>query len=561
MKYIKTIVLAVLFLFVIQLFVLADGIKCEATTDFFGDAVVFDVTINPEEHCAFQVLPENIELDSLNTAVTPGDLVAYTGDCVSDENGNLKIRMVLKKTGSYALYMRPVTSEKVLKYPFYFVKSGDYENLTDVLNQAIATNNTTAFGDKLFNTNDNGLDNLKIAGIEPELVTETNKSEIAGMLISEFSSGIDFDEYSDNVKKFSAIAATASLNEDSDKTPDNIAKYVSGFLKKDASFAGHFDKHVNSAEAELFFTSNLLGKDMGSLADLQTESENALILTAVRYPNGNMNIKDVFETYKSLLGLSSVETSSEVYVEIAGESFATIDDLVAAYNDALPGDGGSGFSGGGSGGGGGGSYSGLKSSGFSNVIIPEANKQGAAALALPFVDLDTVDWEYPSISRLYEKGIVNGYTEHEFKPDYTVKREEFAKMLVCALKLDGSEYGDNVFSDVDGTWCEKYVNIAYNNGLTNGIGDGLFGMGSEITRQDMAVMIYKAVIYRGYTVKNAVNRFDDKDSISDYAVVPVAELAAMGIINGMRENQFVPNEKATRAQAAVIIDRALQYFE
>ena len=81
----------------------------------------------------------------------------------------------------------------------------------------------------------------------------------------------------------------------------------------------------------------------------------------------------------------------------------------------------------------------------------------------------------------------------------------------------------------------------------------MFGTGQNITRQDMAVMLYNALQYRNVNMTTDGFKFDDDWQIADYAKPAVGALHAMGAINGVTETTFEPLGLATRAQAAKII--------
>lgn len=82
----------------------------------------------------------------------------------------------------------------------------------------------------------------------------------------------------------------------------------------------------------------------------------------------------------------------------------------------------------------------------------------------------------------------------------------------------------------------------------------MFGVGKNITRQDMCVMIYRAATASGMEIKASdYAEFADDASISDYAKEAVYSLRECGAVNGITETEFAPNENATRAQAAKII--------
>ena len=301
--------------------------------------------------------------------------------------------------------------------------------------------------------------------------------------------------------------------------------------------------------------------------------KKAVVMTAVKYPDGPGSIKKIFDEYKSVLGLQTVSNYSVVWNTLAEKGdFADITELLNEYNRLVksataPG-GGSG--GGSSGGGGGGGNSSTGSTGKNitsdggiptpsmNVVSEQTAKE---TIEMKFEDLNSVPWAYKSISRMYDAGIINGVSKTEFRPDFSVMREEFVKMTVVALGFD-ADSESSVFTDVEkGAWYEGYIVCAVKNGIVNGIGEGVFGVGQEIKRQDMAVLIYNAMKKSGKFVPcNADLSFSDAEQIADYAKTAVAELSKLGIITGVGEDTFDPNGIATRAQAAVIIDRALEYL-
>ena len=155
---------------------------------------------------------------------------------------------------------------------------------------------------------------------------------------------------------------------------------------------------------------------------------------------------------------------------------------------------------------------------------------------------------------MYEKGIVSGMGEGKFSPNGQVTREQFAKMLVRAL----GEYDENAvcsFSDVaEGSWYYSYVASAFNSGIVYGVSDESFGTGRRITREDMAVMAYRASVKAGkMSATDAYEVFADDELFADYSKEAVYTLKAHGIMSGKGENKFEPKAYATRAEAARII--------
>ena len=89
--------------------------------------------------------------------------------------------------------------------------------------------------------------------------------------------------------------------------------------------------------------------------------------------------------------------------------------------------------------------------------------------------------------------------------------------------------------------------------MVNGTGNGVFGAGSPITRQDMAVILCNALKRKGIELPDCEIVFEDKDKIANYALSSIEALYAMGAVNGVSETEFQPLGIATRAQAAQII--------
>jgi len=79
-------------------------------------------------------------------------------------------------------------------------------------------------------------------------------------------------------------------------------------------------------------------------------------------------------------------------------------------------------------------------------------------------------------------------------------------------------------------------------------------VGENITRQDMAVIVYNAAKIYGVSLNSEIaNLFEDDDFVAEYAKSAVYALRNGGIVNGKENNSFCPLEYATRAEAAKII--------
>lgn len=166
-------------------------------------------------------------------------------------------------------------------------------------------------------------------------------------------------------------------------------------------------------------------------------------------------------------------------------------------------------------------------------------------------DVTEDDWFFEYVEELTAKNIVSGDGTGKFNPNDTVKREEFVKMLLLAIDKDIIS-GDVVFTDVvDTAWYKDYVYTAKLNGIVSGIDENNFGIGRDISRQDMAVMIYRIIKDKDINISEK-QVFDDFESVSDYAKNAVSTMRDIGLIDGF-ENQFNPKNNLTRAEATKVI--------
>ena len=108
----------------------------------------------------------------------------------------------------------------------------------------------------------------------------------------------------------------------------------------------------------------------------------------------------------------------------------------------------------------------------------------------PFTDVPESRWSYPYIQQLYDAGVVSGTSATTFEPTAVVTRAQFVTMLAGLQGADVSAYTSGRFTDVPANaWYAPYVNWAADNGVVYGVSDTEFAPDDEITRQDMAVML------------------------------------------------------------------------
>lgn len=184
------------------------------------------------------------------------------------------------------------------------------------------------------------------------------------------------------------------------------------------------------------------------------------------------------------------------------------------------------------------------------------NAYSQAESTTAFSDIGNVAWAEESIEYLAKKGVISGKGDGKYYPNDLVTREELVKIIVEAFDVMAD--GNVDFSDVaKDSWSYGYIAKAYNAGIINGVGENAFSPKSNITRQDMAVIIYRVAKERGITGATR-SGFDDNADIADYAKDAVGVLYNAGIINGTGNNKYSPLDPVTRAQAAKVVYELLK---
>ena len=202
----------------------------------------------------------------------------------------------------------------------------------------------------------------------------------------------------------------------------------------------------------------------------------------------------------------------------------------------------------------GGSFGGSSSGGFS--VTGNINNETPNTPADVFEDLKDAEWARTAVEFLNSEGILSGDGSGRFYPNNNITRSEFIKLVVLAVEADMNVTASE-FSDVDpGAWYRPYVNAARAFGLVQGDMNNCFNPNALITREDMAVMVYRCYKINGDL--GYKSSFDDSSTISSYADNAVAFLSGKKIITGVGNNMFMPKANATRAAAIQIIYNMLQ---
>jgi pimeloyl-ACP methyl ester carboxylesterase len=168
-------------------------------------------------------------------------------------------------------------------------------------------------------------------------------------------------------------------------------------------------------------------------------------------------------------------------------------------------------------------------------------------------------WAQEDIEYMASHGYIKGLNNEEFGTNSMITRAQFATILVNILELE--EESNLPFEDISQTaWYYDDVNKAYTAGLIKGVTQDRFAPEDLVTREQMAVMVANALQYRGIEIStekvNLSEKFVDNTEISAWAIESAGIVAQSGIIKGKiieQETRFAPKDKATRAEAVVML--------
>lgn len=417
-------------------------------------------------------------------------------------------------------------------------------------------------------------DALSISAADLSYFTEEELPELNSLFVTErnnrFTPNAETGYYIDNISTFENLYKEVVGRSLAKKGLMEIAFTKYGDALKESTYKTYVIKSGFAAEnIPAFYTLLSQVKGKSTLEEIESAYNEKTVLYAIKIAQNQIFVEDTITKTKSYLetlqwdlsDYEGLDNKSAVNEKLRGVGYETIallkqdfDKYVSEQkiiedgnqnNDPPHIDNDNSVGGGGGGGGG-------------ITIKPEKPIEPIEPVepALPqssFSDMENHTWAHSAVEYLSSKGIINGKGNNSFAPADAVTREEFIKIVVAAFSVS-NQNADCSFDDVDkNAWYYESVSAAYSVGLINGQTDTVFGVGKPITREDMAVMIYRAAQKSGISFTDTQMTFDDAASVSDYAKEAVSAMSGYGVINGVGENKFAPKNNATRAEAAKMI--------
>ncbi|WHH57768.1 S-layer homology domain-containing protein [Petroclostridium sp. X23] len=178
-----------------------------------------------------------------------------------------------------------------------------------------------------------------------------------------------------------------------------------------------------------------------------------------------------------------------------------------------------------------------------------------------FSDIES-HWAQDDINYLFNRGIIKQTGDMKFRPDESVTRAKFVEWLVAVLDIETDSGKDISFQDVDaGASYHDAIAAAVNAGLITGCSDSVFAPEDDITREQVAVIISRAMEMKSLILlsdidsSQVVDRFSDSGELSDWAKTGTAAVVRFGIMAGSSDGTFAPKATTTRAEAAAMAVR------
>jgi len=201
-----------------------------------------------------------------------------------------------------------------------------------------------------------------------------------------------------------------------------------------------------------------------------------------------------------------------------------------------------------------------ENSGAKGAVVAQVFHQTVripVSLSNVHTDVPPGHWAYEAVEYCYRQGIVSGITETEFGADHTIRRGDFMLMLYRAAGQPETQAA-TPFQDVNALdYYAKAVAWGHANGMISGISETEFGPKSQITREQTFTILRRALPLLGVecadSAVSALDRFQDKDQIADWAAPFAATLAEQGMISG---DTLRPKDDLTRAEMAMLLYQA-----
>lgn len=510
------------------------------------------------DRVTIEILNPSTTIDDIGniTAETFGDVFENIAELKTDGDGIFKENMKMRgKSGFYSIRVKENNVENSELFEdcfFYYSKSQSAEILQII--------NSTATSGELYDYLNNNISYLYINNKSYDKLSSAERLSLCDFIISSRGSGFSSIEDACNCISWGILSQTLAKctqeNEAQISFYEN-SEYI-GFNESSSLYMPFYEIMSESSRKEII---NEMYKSapFENRQNFKNHFYDPVILSSIELCKNHSQIEDVLMSNADYIGsginvYADYSDKTAVNKSLIGKKYNNMQEVISAINEAIAqnnvinqgsGTGSSGGSGG----------PGFSVQGPSNI-----NNQGNVGQNNDlFTDIEAFSWAKDSINALYKRQIISGKGNNLFCPADNVTREEMTKMIISAfLKFESGYEAD--FSDVSASsWSYPYIAFAVKNGIVSGKGNNYFGATENITREDMALMLYRCISDKTDIVAKSLPT--DIVNVSDYAREAVEYMYSNGIIKGYSDGSFAPKSFATRAEVAVLIARMCKIAE
>ena len=500
-------------------------------------------------------------------------VVQYVDECLTTSGGRFVFNAYLSdSTGTGQFFLKANNSEYTQAYidSIHYVSISDYRDAILDLNsvngnaglldtalraELLGLVSGPAYGDYISLTDRTGVNNAFFSKLNQSPFPCAGDGEVVASIeainelfniavcVTMLNKSANVTELTGAVVKYGTVLKldTEEYNGTSDDVRQELLALIAKNNFQPPSLQQHFVRLVITAKANKAYSYN-------EAKVVIQDGANKL----------GLNLSDVNSAYYK------VTDKTEVFIEFFKLMPASSsDDLTAKFNTAaqtaLDAQNKSGAGGGSSvtgGRGGGSGASGVPAvsavMGTNEVVLPPVAAVEGDEL---FSDIAHLPWAKDGIEGLAEMGVISGVGDGTFMPDENITRAAFIKILIGAAGISTEGCETDLIDVYKEQWYYPYIAAAHSLGIANGTGDGLFGVDMEISRQDAAVFVMRALEVLDKALPNikADVSFGDGQEISGYAKDSVDALARAEVINGREDGTFDPYAGITRAETAKIV--------
>lgn len=531
--------------------ILIASVLFTAGTAMAADIKITDVNLKNDTVTVTGTVDEagrqNIALYAVSDVENPDDSdVAYAVQTQTDEDGVFHVSFTMNEQhssadGKYIVYAICDDAKKPAEGSFEHIGKVSRQTVLDGFNGAVTKADIRV-------VMENNTEICKTLGI-------SDLADVSEEYLDNRPDGGYTDE--NFVSGYNSLVMVKLVNDSDDK--DEVKEYLDIF----ASLITDRDKENEDFISKVIFDN----KKYENISEINEQYGKGVILCLINGSERDVILGNITE-YSELLGIADNSSlkeyeksgnekkayiSKSLVVEASKNPFENGNDITDAIKSAINSFEKSDSQSSGSGGGGG-SRGGSSSMSISTPEVGQKLENNIDS-KVRFSDVSDDFWGREAIEKLADEGIVKGDGE-KFRPDDKISREEFVTIAVNAFKLYNPDAECEFYDVPEGAWYYKYVASAYENNIISGMGDGVFGTGNSITREDAAVILSRLLEGDG-----GEPDFTDNNMISDYAEKGVGLMQRKNIITGMPDGSFAPKNNCTRAEAVMMFYKILSSGE